>query len=58
MLFLSCFVMVLCASGIDALWSPAGKGLTSWFSFVMSNSKVVIFSWYPGPCVVLDCIDC
>ena len=20
----------------DALWSPAGKGLTSWFSFVMS----------------------
>ena len=22
---------------IDALWSPAGKGLTSWLSFVMSN---------------------
>ena len=26
---------------IDALWSPAGKGLTSWLSFVMSNSFVV-----------------
>ena len=21
---------------VDALWSPAGKGLTSWLSFVMS----------------------
>ena len=28
---------------IDALWSPAGKGLTSWLSFVMSNYEVVIF---------------
>ena len=27
---------------INALWSPAGKGLTSWLSFVMSNCKVVI----------------
>ena len=26
---------------IDALWSPAGKGLTSWLSFVMSNCEVV-----------------
>ena len=33
---------------IDALWSHAGKGLTSWLSFVMSNCKVVTFplvSW-------------
>ena len=33
---------------VDALWSPAGKGLTSWFSFVMSNCDVVTFplvSW-------------
>ena len=22
---------------VDALWSPAGKGLTSWLSFVMAN---------------------
>ena len=33
---------------IDALWSPVGKGLTSWFSFVMSNCELVTFplvSW-------------
>ena len=29
---------------IDALWSPAGKGVTSWLSFVMSNCEVVTFS--------------
>ena len=28
---------------IDALWSPAGKGLNSWLSFVMSNCDVVTF---------------
>ena len=33
---------------VDALRSPAGKGLTSWLSFVMSNCDVVTFplvSW-------------
>ena len=33
---------------IDALWSSAGKGLTSWLPFVMSNCEVVTFplvSW-------------
>ena len=28
---------------IDALWSPAGKGLNSWLSFVMSSCEIVIF---------------
>ena len=28
---------------IDALWSPAGKGLTSWLLFVMSKCEVVTF---------------
>ena len=28
---------------VDALWLPAGKRLTSWLSFVMSNCDVVIF---------------
>ena len=28
---------------VDALWSPAGKGLTSWLSFVMSNYDAVTF---------------
>ena len=33
---------------VDALWSPAGKGLASWFSFVVSGCDVVTFqlvSW-------------
>ena len=33
---------------ICALWSPAGKGLTSWLSFVVSKCEIVIFplvSW-------------
>ena len=33
---------------VDALWSPAGKGLSSCLSFVMSNCDVVTFplvSW-------------
>ena len=44
-LFLLCFRVRLF---IDALWSPAGKGLTSWLSFMMSNSKshhFPIVSW-------------
>ena len=28
---------------VVAMWSPAGKGLTSWLSFVMSNCDVVTF---------------
>ena len=28
---------------IGALWSPAGKGLTSWLSFVVSNCEFVTF---------------
>ena len=44
-LYLLCFRASLC---IDALWSPAGKGLTSWLSFVMSNCEFYTFplvSW-------------
>ena len=40
--------MLYCAPFNNALWSPAGEGLTSWFSFVMSNCEVVTFmlvSW-------------
>ena len=42
------FAMPLCASVYCALWSPAGKELTSWFSFVLSNYGFVTFplvSW-------------
>ena len=48
MLFLFCFVMLSCTSVCWYIFSPAGKGLTSWLSFVMSNYDVVTFplvSW-------------
>ena len=57
MLFLSCvcyaFVRVF-------LLMPCGSllgRLTSCLSFVMSNLSVLLFHWYPGSGVVLDCID-
>ena len=55
-MFLLCFFARLF---INALWSPAGKGLTSWLSFVMSNLivKLSLSHWYPGSGVMLDCID-
>ena len=35
-------LLCLCARlFICALWSPAGKGLTSWLSFVVSNCEFV-----------------
>ena len=51
---LLCFCSVLCLLClcarlfICALWSPAGKRLTSWLSFVVSNCEFVTFplvSW-------------
>ena len=33
---------------IDAMWSPAGKGLTHWLSFVISNCMFVTF-----PCSIM-----
>ena len=56
MLFLSCICYDFVRLSINALWSPAGKGLTSWLSFVMSYCEVVTFHGYPGSGVVLDCI--
>ena len=42
-------LLCLCARLFDcALWSPAGKGLTSWLSFVVSKCEFVTFplvSW-------------
>ena len=42
-------LLCLCARLFKcALWSPAGKGLTSWLSFVVSNCEFVTFplvSW-------------
>ena len=60
---LLCFCSVLCLLClcarlfICALWSLAGKGLTSWLSFVASTVSLLLSLWYPGSGVVLDCID-
>ena len=52
-------LLCLCARlFICALWSPAGKGLASWLSFVVSNCEFfLLYHWYPRSGVVLDCID-
>ena len=59
--FIFCSVLcLLCLCArlfICALWSPAGKGLTSWLSFVVSTVSFSLSHWYPGSGVVLDCID-
>ena len=43
MLFLSCLLRIHARLFVDALWSPARKGRTSWLSFVMPNCDVVTF---------------
>ena len=51
---LLCFCSVLCLLClcahlfICALWSPAGKGLASWLSFVVSAVSLSLSHWYPG----------
>ena len=60
---LLCFCSALCLLClyahlfICALWSSAGKGLTSELSFVVSAVSLSLSHWYPGSGVVLDCID-
>ena len=46
--YLSLVFVMLSRLFIAALWSPAGKGLTSWLLFVMSNCDFVTF-----PCSIL-----
>ena len=47
-LFLLCFRVRLF---VEALWSPAAKGLTSWLSFVITNRDVVTFP-------LVSCVRC
>ena len=60
---LLCFCSVLCLLClcvrlfIFALWSPAGKGRTSWLSFLVSAVSLSLSYGYLGSGVVLDCID-
>ena len=51
-------ILLLCARLFKcALLSPAGKGLTSLLSIVVSAVSLSLSHWYPGSGVVLDCID-
>ena len=51
------FVMISCLF-IAALWSPAGRGLTSWLLVCDVFLCFCHFTmWCPGSDVVLDCID-
>ena len=51
---LLCFCSVLCLLCLCArlflcaLWSPAGKGLTSWLSFVVSTVSLSLSHWFLG----------
>ena len=57
MFFSSLCLLCLCARlSICVVWSPAGKGLTSWLSFVVYNCEFVTFSLVSWSGVVLDCI--
>ena len=44
MLFLFVLLCFHARLFVDALWSPPGKGLTSWLSFVISDCDDVTFS--------------
>ena len=56
-MFCLVFPMFCARLFICALWSPAGKGLTSWLSFVVSTVSLSLSHWYPGSGVVLNCND-
>ena len=47
-MFLFCLAFAICLCArlfICALWSPVGKGLTSWLSFVVSTMSLSLVSW-------------
>ena len=54
-----CLVFVMLSRlFIAALWSPAGKGLTSWLLYVVFNCVFVTLPCgLTGSGVVLDCVD-
>ena len=57
MLHWGCWAYRVCSNDDPSLTLPAGKGLTSWLSFVVSTVSLSLSHWYPGSGVVLNCID-
>ena len=57
-LFYFVFVFAMSCLYHATLWSPAGKGLTSWLSCIRCFLVFCHFPIrYPGIGVVLDCFD-
>ena len=57
-LFYLCLVIVMLSRlFITALWSPEGKGLTSWLLFVKFIVILLLSHLVSTTGVVLDCID-
>ena len=53
-----CFFCLMFATFCARLFiCTAGKGLTSWLSFVVSTVSLSLSHWYPVSGVVLNCID-
>ena len=44
MLLMSCVCLAFARLFIAAVWSPAGKGLTSWLLFVVFNCVFITFT--------------
>ena len=55
-MFLCLVFLMLLRLFIAALWSPAGKGLTSWLLLVMLIVFCYFPVWFLGSGVLLDCI--
>ena len=52
-----CLVLLCFHVFVNVMWSPAGKGLTSSFSFVMSYCDVVTFPLVSLVRCGVNCID-
>ena len=52
-----CLLCLCTCLFIYAFWLPAGKGLISWVSCVVSTVSLFLSHWYPGSGVLIDCID-
>ena len=44
----SCLLCLCARLFVCALWSPAGRGLTSWLSVVVSSVSLSLSHWYKG----------
>ena len=53
----SCLSVMLSCMFLTALWSPVGKGLTSWLSCICFLVFLSLSNMVSGSGLILDCID-